>query len=616
MPANVFSLLPSPIDRLVFPATDQALECLTVRRADLLPADFDGGVCYRLGGDGPGFVIWATGHRIVYGAHGRRVLCTDPSGTVLHECEWQPDGSGGFKLARARIRLDSLLWIGLLPEAVVHRTTLDLGRRPTVMFEAPECLRRMAARAWRVPLEDVRYFFPDESFEQDGDDRVTIHLKKDGLYLLEDGTFDSRTFLSYMGAMPWHRLNLLNVVELFQSTLPGTGSAVFELIWGLCDDQRRTDGTVPLHYRGLPTYPSEPAYGLFSSFFRPEAPDGADPHDWFVDPSRASQIAWWPRSDPPWRYVDWSRHLAVTVQGGMARKVTVMNDPAGVPYVAPGTRSWVSCDRAVVVAGNRLRLRDGLSVQSFDLDPAWGITGDTPPSRPEKYPFDWRVFFCGHPPSLDPGRAHSLALFYPDDETEVEELSTQPFVLEQIFASFNALSDLLGRLGWIRRVLIDGLDAVIAGCIDQDYTRHHTVLFRSAEWAQKQAQVLWDRAAQAGRLSAVQDTRFLPADQGRPAAYCREYELLYCWIPFACFRDRERCSAMVADVSSALVRTGLAVVAGPRELRPAFAAHGLRLVDTAGVEDFTRLPLLLEHLRLHPRTRLNPALAVFVAEKG
>lgn len=611
-------LLVSPVDEPVFPSNRRVLAALAQSRADLALTEMDGVISYGRRGrtpePGPRFVIWPTGHRVFYDEQGRRVLGLDPAGTVLHECEWT-SGPQPVTLARARVRLDSLLWIGVVPEATTHETVLDLACRPESASKTPEALRRMAAQAWGVPIEDLRYFFPDRSFDGNAQGGVRIRLKKDGLFLLEDDTFARPRFISYMGAMPWARIDLLNVVELFQSTLPGTGSAVLELIWGLCHDQRRTHGAVPLRYRGLPTYPSEPAYGLFSAFFRPEVEGGADPHELFIDPSRASQITWWLRDDPPWRYVDRSRRLVLTVQGGVVQKVTAVDDSAGVPYVAPGTRGgFASCQRTVVVTEGQLQLRDGEQTRQLPVERAWGAIRDTPRHHMAAYPFGWRAFFEGAPPQLDPAEAYSLALFYPDDEAEVGELSSQPFVLEQLYESLNLLVDLPARLARIARVLIDGLDAVAAGCIDHDYPRCHTVLYRSAGWAQKQAQALWDRAAQAGRLPAVQETRFIPADRCRERAYGMRYDLIYCWIPFALYQEPGPCERMVAAVRTALTGRGLAFVIGPRDLRTAFASHGLRLVSACGVEEMARLPLLTEHLRLHPRTRLNPALTVFLAE--
>ena len=613
-------MLLQPIDQAIFPSSMETLARLSRCGPSLVPAVADGTISYHLPDrealSCPRLVIAPTGQQILYAGHGARVLCTDPDGTILHECEWAQESDGRLKLARARVRLDSLLWIGLIPEATTHTTVLDLSRRTDRSPMSPDDLRRAAAQAWRVPPDDVRYFFPDSSFEWESDRRVTIHLKKDGLFLLEDSTFTHPRFLSYMGAIPWARIDLLNVVELFQSTLPGTGSAVLELIWGLCDDQRRSEGSIPLRYRGLPTYPSEPAYGLFCSFFRPEVPNGENPHELFMDIQRANRIAWWPRHDPPWRYFDRVRQLVATVQGGAIQKVTGVDDPVGVPYVAPGTRGgFASCGRTAVVVENQLRLRDGGNIRQLTLDPVWGVTHDTPSHGMASYPFDWRVFFGGSPPKLDPVTVQTLALFYPDDNTEVTELSTQPFVLEQLYVSLNRVGDLPTRLARIKRVFIDGFDAVAAGCIDLDYARQTTVLYRSPEWAQRHAQAIWDQAAQTGKLNAVRETRFLPFDGAHERVYKSKYDVVYSWIPFEAYEDRDRCARVLSAIATALTRGGLAFVVGPSRLGATLRAYSIRLLDSTGVRDLLTLPLLQEHLRLHPRTCLNPTLAVILAEK-
>lgn len=608
------------IDEAIFPSTHRVLAFLKESPARLSPAEADEAVCDPLrqnqARSGCRVAIAPTGHRCLYGSHGRRILCTDPGGTILHECQWSTNADGTVSLSRARVRLDSLLWLGLIAEATTHTTVLDISRGGGRPPASPDDLRRAAAQAWRVPPDDVRYFFPDSSFEWEADRRVTIHLKKDGLFLLEDGTFTHPRFLSYMGAIPWARIDLLNVVELFQSTLPGTGSAVLELIWGLCDDQRRSEGSIPLRYRGLPTYPSEQAYGLFSSFFRSEVPEGENPHELFMDTQRANRIAWWPRHDPPWRYFDRTRQLAVTVQGGAVQKVTVADDPVGVPYAAPGTRGgFASCGRTAGGVEHQLQIRDGSTIRQLPLNPGWGVTQETPAYGIATYPYDWHAFLGGSPPKLDPLSVQTLALFYPDDDTEVTELSTQPFVLEQLYVSLNRVADLPTRLARIKRVLIDGFDAVAAGCIDLDYARQTTVLYRSPEWAQKQAQVLWDQAARTGKLDAVRETRFLPCDGAREEAYQGKYDAGYCWIPFAAYEERDRCARALSTVAAALPPGGLAFVAGPARLAATLPAYSLRLLNSAGVKELLTLPLLQEHLRLHPRTRLHPALTAFLVER-
>lgn len=567
---------------------------------------------------GPRFVRLPTGHMIFYGADGLRFLCADPGGVPLHECEWSRAESGAVRMTRARIQLDCRQWVGVRPEATEQTTTLEVPARPDRQGPAPDDLRRMAAQAWGAPLDDVRYFYPDGSFTRDENGRITVRLKKDGLYLLEDGTFGRARFVSYMGAVPWTRIDLLNVVELYQSTLPGTGGAAFDLIWGLCRDQRAAEGPIPLRYRGLPTFPSEQAYGIFCAFFRPEAPEGEDPHTLFMDTQRGHQIAWWPRPDPPWRYFDQTRRLCVTVQGGAVQKVTVSDDPAAVSYVNAEMKGFASCERTACVVGGVLQLRDGARVTEVPADPAWGVTRETPHSdRLPRYPFGWRTLFGGGPPHVDPARAWTTALLFPENDSQVGEDSMQLFVLEQIYEHLNRLPDLVARLKKTHRVLIHNFDPVCAGFVDPDYAqRRYTVLYNRPEWAIKNAQSVWDRAAREGRLEAVQKVDFLPEQELRAWTYGGRYELIYEWIPFADYDDPPACETVVKDVARALTPRGLAFVVGPPCVASMMPALGLRLLCQGGPEDMRGLPVMVEHLRIHPKTRVNPELTVAMGEKG
>ena len=231
-----------------------------------------------LEGAGGRVVRQSTGHLIFYRPDGHRFLATDPAGNPLHECEWGTDASGDLVLQRARVRLDWGQWVGLKPAGLVNETTLNLAGKPGWQRLAADDLRVMAAQALRVPLEDVRLFYRDQDSLIDPTGRAAIRQRKDALYVLEDGDFEQARFMACMGAMNWPAIDFLPVVELFQSLLPGTGSAVFELIRGLYDDQNEgKPAPRPLRYRGIPPYPSEAAFRLFSSFFAPQAPDGSNP---------------------------------------------------------------------------------------------------------------------------------------------------------------------------------------------------------------------------------------------------------------------------------------------------------------------------------------------------
>src|SRR5262249_30607302 len=148
----------------------------------------------------------------------------------------------------------------------------------------------------------------------------------------------------------------------------------------------------PLHYRGIPTYPSEAAFRLFSGFFRPQAPSGTDPFTLFMDPARSHQVIWLPAPHPPVRYFDDTQHICFTVQDRVLQKVTVADDPAGVPYVNPTGRRVVPYDRYILFLDGRLMVKDRERVTAIAAAPAM-ISTDTPTQEVAASAVDWRSVF-------------------------------------------------------------------------------------------------------------------------------------------------------------------------------------------------------------------------------
>ena len=244
-----------------------------------------------------------SGHLVFYGALNRRILMTDPDGHPLHECEWGQAPDGHTRLIAARLHLEWGQWVGLRPEGLVNQTFLDLSTRPGWESLSQDDLRFMASRAMKVPLDHIRFFYTDEDLEIDQSGQATIRQRKDAFYVLPDGRFEGAQFMSCMSAMHWERIDFLPVVELFLSLLPGTGSAAFELIRGLYDDQNPLS-PLPLRYRGIPVYPSQGAFRLFSQFFTASVQGSRDPLSVFLDPAHSEEVAWFPCPDPPFRYFD------------------------------------------------------------------------------------------------------------------------------------------------------------------------------------------------------------------------------------------------------------------------------------------------------------------------
>jgi hypothetical protein len=375
-----------------------------------------------------------TGHYILYGNHGRRLLLADPDGYPLHECEWERDSKGRDVLVRARVRLDSGLWVGLKPGGLTNATALNLSSKPGWERLRADDLRNMAAHAMHVPMDEVRFFYGEEDLQIDAQGIATIRHRKDALYLLEEGRFERARFMACMGAMHWDAIDFLPVVELFQSLVPGTGSAIFELIRGLYDDQNagRLDPR-PLRYRGIPTYPSEAAFRLFSAFFTPRSPEGGDPFALFMNAPRSCEVIWSTAADCPRRYVGDAGKWCVTVQRRMIEKLTFSDDHTGLPYMGPIPGRPAPCERTVLVSNREVLLFDRGQESKLSVNSQWGPLDETKmaaPIVPSEVP--WTSLFKGQVPQVTGSQAFSAVLLYPEDAEEIGELSSQPFVIDYI----------------------------------------------------------------------------------------------------------------------------------------------------------------------------------------
>ena len=554
----------------------------------------------------------ATGHLVFYRSDGRRFLATDPEGNPLHECEWGTNAIGDVILCRARIRLDWGQWVGLKPAGLVNETSLNLGSKPGWQRLKADDLRSMAAQALRVPMEEVRFFYRDEDLLIEPTGRATIRQRKDAFYVLQDGDFERARFMSCMGAMSWSSIDFLPVVELFKSLLPGTGSAVFELIRGLYDDQNEGKPIPrPLRYRGIPTYPSEAAYFLFSRFFTPQAPGGSNPFTLFMNSKRSHQVIWLPAGTMPIRYFDHRTGTCLTLQGGLLHKVTVASDSSGLSYMSPKGRRFVPCDRSAEIAGAHVILKDRDRETTLAVTlPQGSLEQSGEPVAMS--PVDWRSVFVQGVPLIPPADAYGAVLLYPEDESEIGECAAQPFVadyLQDIGEQDREIGAVLSRG---QRVLIENGDAVVATCIMFDRPRDYTVLVRYPAFAQKQAQQLWSVCAELQRWDSLSRIRFV-SDEG---LYDREavhsYDLVYHWVPYDSGDLPAGLAERMKGISRILRGGGNAFVIGPVQLGQHGASHGLHVCWEEPVE---QLPTFRMHRTILPKARLRAGLTLFHMKK-
>jgi hypothetical protein len=557
-------------------------------------------------------LLTPTGHAIFYGSHGHRILCVDPGGTPLHECAWDDTGTGP-NLLYARLYLDWGQWVGIKPEGLVNVGTLDLSKKPGWQRLTTKDLQMMAAQALQVTPEEIAFFYDEQSMTLDVQGRVTIRHRKDALYILDDGGFVKPRFMACMGAMHWGHIDFLPVVELFQSLLPGTGSAVFELIRGLYDDQTVGEALRPLCYRGIPTYPSPRAFQLFSAYFVPEAPGGADPFPLFMNPSHSGEVIWKPRPDPPRRYLDFAQGVCVTVVGGAVQKVTKLNDPMAIPYTRRRKDGGAPGGRMVGTTSTALQLQDGERLEEIPIRPEWGVTRTDPlPARPPASVPTWQALYPEGIPVLDTKRVYCAVPLYPDDETMVDEAATLPLVVEHAVEYLNRVAGATRGATAFKSVLIHNWDAVLAECLDLAQDRDYTVLYTRPEFAQRQAQRVWDRFAAAGILANRRRIVFVDAARHQEAAYGKSYGLIYGWVPFDQYRQRTDCERQIGAVAKALVPGGAAILVGPRWLGEACLRVSLRV---RAADPVTETPGVRMHRAILPKARLNPDATLFLLEK-
>ncbi len=591
MPSNAIAFALNTPDHLLFPSTRTLAE--------------------TFGQVGGHVETFPNGHLVFYRPDGRRFLETDPAGHPLHECEWESTGTGTVFLTRTRVRLDWGRWVLIKPGGLVNETRLNLASRPNWQGITPDDLRAMAAGALRVPIEEVRWFYRDEDLAIDPKGIATIRQRKDALYVLDGGGFEAMRFMACMGAMHWDEIDFLPVVELFKSLLPGTGSAVFELIRGLYDDQNKgRSAPRVLRYRGIPTYPSEAAFRLFASFFTPQPLDGEDPFRVFMNPSKSHFVVWQPAQYPPVRYFDECQGLCLTVKNGIVQKATLADDPAGLPYVSSIGRPVLPLDRSLRVEGSLLILRDRETEISLPLNPDL-LVRPSPPDECPVSPVDWRTVFAEGVPKIPAAEAFEAVPLFPEDDTEISELAAQPFVADYL----DDLGEQDREVGRVRsqaeRVLIANGDAVISTCILFDRPRDYTVHVRYLAYAQRQAQQLWIQSAEVQRWDWLKRIRMVAADTWEePLASGEPYDLIYQWLPYDSFDSSTTMKTIVTRLGHMLRRGGNAFVVGPVHLGEHLTQDRSRLLvhwDQA----VASLPTVLMHKTILPRARVKPGLTLF-----
>ncbi len=554
----------------------------------------------------------STGHFVLYGRHGRRVLLADPDGQPLHECLWEEGEAGLPSLLSARLRLDWDQWVGITPGGLVNTISLDLTRRPGWERITKDDLRHMAAQSMSCDMETMRFFYRDEDLDLHDHGLATIRQVKDAFYVLRDGSFEHAKFMSCMSRMQWARIDYLPVVELFLSLLPGTGSATFELIRGLYDDQNQ-QVPFPLRYRGIPVYPSEGAFRLFSAFFTPSIHTAESSHEVFLNPDRSQEVQWYPSPHYPVRYLDEDQRLGITVQNHSLQKVTSWADTAGLPFLAvPESGRSAPDSRGALVSNQELLLYDGLQVNQYRVRPSWQL------SKLDKLPqwqpplSSWRDCFPHEPPMLTPAQAFSTVLLYPDTQEEIGEKESQPFVFDFLDDFLEEHPEILRKRGSAKRVLLSHCEAALGSCLKWDGPQHYTIWYTWPEFSQRHAQQIWNTLNRANRLAWIRNIQFLQFDERIMAGQLPTFDFIYLWIPFSDYEQSIRLEQWAEFLANHLSPGGIGCVAGPTMLGEIFQRRSLEVLHAEQGESLSTFRI---HQTILPYGWLNSELTAWIVQK-
>ncbi|MDR4482504.1 MAG: hypothetical protein R3B95_04535 [Nitrospirales bacterium] len=554
-----------------------------------------------------------TGHCVLYGKHGQRILLTDPEGNPLHECLWEQKPTGAISLVSARLRLDWGQWVGIKPEGLINTISLDLSRRPDWEQITPDDLRKMAARSLRSDLSMVRFFYRDEDVVLHGDGQATIHQVKDAFYVLPNGSFEEARFMSCMSRMEWSRIDYLPVVELFLSLLPGTGSATFEFIRGLYDDQN-INGALPLQYRGIPAYPSEAAFRLFSLFFTPSVSSSQSPLEVFLDVERSHEVHWLPATGVPVRYMDEEQHLCVTVRNKMIQKVTWWDDLSGLSFHRIHESGLpVSDNRGVGVRTDGLCLFDGLERKELTIRPSWQLSKHRHSVFWNPLNSTWRDAFPVRPPLLTPVEAFSSVLLYPEKSEMIGEKESQPFVFDFLEDFFEEHRDLSLARAVATHVLLSHCEAGLGSCLQYQESQTHTIWYTWSHFAQKHAQSIWNRLSRMDRLAWLTNFQFIPFERSMLNIVSHIYDLIYLWIPFSDYSHATMINSWVKFLKTHLSEGSVGCVAGPPVLGEYLKKQGFQILHSAAGDS---LPPFRIHQTILPNGWLNPELTVWIFQNS
>ncbi len=216
--------------------------------------------------------------------------------------------------------------------------------------------------------------------------------------------------------------------------------------------------------------------------------------------------------------------------------------------------------------------------------------------------------FGGDPPSVSPEEAFGAVLLYPEDDREIGELATQPFVadyLQDLIEQDRPLAVQVGRAG---SLLISGFDVAITACIGSDRPRACSVIYDHPAFAQRQAQLLWNAWARAQRLDWLPHVRMRSRLEQSITESTQRYDLVYEWVPFSLYDQPDAANERVRWLAQQLAPGAIAFVVGPTTVADGCRSVGMRV---QAITPVAKLPTFRMHQTILPRSQLKKNLMLY-----
>ncbi|MFO0729614.1 MAG: hypothetical protein U0231_13285 [Nitrospiraceae bacterium] len=250
-------------------------------------------------------------------------------------------------------------------------------------------------------------------------------------------------------------------------------------------------------------------------------------------------------------------------------------------------------------------LQDGAHRVTFPLDPAWGSLTETGIPTTSATPA-WSSVF-DRPLVVSPQEAFSAVLLYPQDEQEIGELETQPFVadyLQDLLEQNQRLGALVAKAAHVE---ICRFDAAITTLIGQDRRRSYHIQFEQDAFVQRQAQAIWNQWARAGRLAWLSDLRMRHATQ-EPSQPDAPFDLLYDWVPYRIHPQRDAMWAHIKELARRMTRGAIGFLVGPPAMPELCGAAGLQVEAMVAIE---QLPTFRMHRTIIPKAMLRRGVTLY-----